>query len=164
MSHACPRLGDLLARPASRCSTARRKLVFVRRSAEATITFIRRLPWFFRRLFEQYYSGTCFAAIRAFVEAMGTLGSHYWEQYEGGNRDVIGVLAAEEAKPAVHPKLGPVQWLVAARDQRHARIAAALPTHRTARGVGPSGRRDRPRFRRSGDGGPCPEKRSIGAW
>ena len=55
------------------------------------------LPWFFRRLFEQYYSERRVAATRAFVEAMGELGSYYHNQYEDGNRDVIGALAAEEA-------------------------------------------------------------------
>ncbi len=33
---------------------------------------------------------------RAFVEAMGELGNYYWGQYEGGNREVIGALRAEE--------------------------------------------------------------------
>lgn len=55
------------------------------------------LPWFFKRLFDQYYFETRLAATRAFVEAMGELGSYYWHQYESGNRDVIGALAAEEA-------------------------------------------------------------------
>src|SRR5207302_1307615 len=55
------------------------------------------LPWFFRRLFDQYYSGTRIAATRAFVEAMGELGNYYMHQYEEGNRNVIGALAAEEA-------------------------------------------------------------------
>jgi tetratricopeptide (TPR) repeat protein len=54
------------------------------------------LPWFFRRLFEQYYSGTRVAATRAFVEAMGELGNYYHNQYGGGNRGVIGAFAAEE--------------------------------------------------------------------
>lgn len=55
------------------------------------------LPWFFRRLFEQYYSGARVAATRAFVEAMGELGNYYHDQYGDGNRGVVGVLAAEEA-------------------------------------------------------------------
>jgi hypothetical protein len=55
------------------------------------------LPWFFRRLFEQHYSEMRLAATHAFVEAMGELGDYYCNQYEGGNRDVIGALAAEEA-------------------------------------------------------------------
>jgi len=37
------------------------------------------------------------SATRAFVEAMGALGSYYHNEYEDGNRDVIGVLTAEEA-------------------------------------------------------------------
>jgi tetratricopeptide (TPR) repeat protein len=55
------------------------------------------LPWFFRRLFEQDYPARRTAATRAFVEAMRELGNYYWLQYQRGNRDVIDVLAAEEA-------------------------------------------------------------------
>ncbi len=54
------------------------------------------LPWFFRGLFANGY-GEGEAAARAFVEAMGGLGNYYSGQYEGGNRDVIGALRAEEA-------------------------------------------------------------------
>jgi tetratricopeptide (TPR) repeat protein len=68
------------------------------------------LPWYFKSLFEQYYGQTPIptpslagkgpgvrSATRAFVEAMGELGSYYHAQYERGNRDVIGALEAEEA-------------------------------------------------------------------
>jgi hypothetical protein len=55
------------------------------------------LPWFFRRLFEEYYPEKRIAATRAFVEAMGVLGNYYHDRYEAGNREVIGVLGAEEA-------------------------------------------------------------------
>jgi tetratricopeptide (TPR) repeat protein len=55
------------------------------------------LPWFFRSLFEQCYPEGGLAAVRAYVEAMGELGNYYIEQYEGGNRDVIAPLRAEEA-------------------------------------------------------------------
>ena len=55
------------------------------------------LPWFFRRVFKQYYSQTRVAATRAFVEVIGELGNYYQRQYEGGIRNVIGVLTAEEA-------------------------------------------------------------------
>jgi len=55
------------------------------------------LPWYFKSLFEQYYEATKKEAARAFVEAMGTLGNHYWWEYQGGNRDVITALTAEEA-------------------------------------------------------------------
>jgi tetratricopeptide (TPR) repeat protein len=54
------------------------------------------LPWFFRSLFERHYSEKRIAATRAFVEAIGEMGNHYFWQYEGGNRGVIDVLAAEE--------------------------------------------------------------------
>lgn len=36
------------------------------------------------------------AEVKAFVEAMGELGNLYFEQYEGGNRDVVAALRAEE--------------------------------------------------------------------
>ena len=55
------------------------------------------LPWFFRGLFERFYGARNKAARRAFVEAMGGLGNYYHNQYGAGNRDVIGVLRAEEA-------------------------------------------------------------------
>lgn len=55
------------------------------------------LPWFFRRLFEQYYFDTRNAATCSFVETMGWLGNYYHNQYGDGNRDVIGILTAEEA-------------------------------------------------------------------
>jgi tetratricopeptide (TPR) repeat protein len=54
------------------------------------------LPWFFRRLFEQYYPERSTEATRAFVEAIGGLGNYYHNEYGRGNRDVIGALAAEE--------------------------------------------------------------------
>jgi len=80
------------------------------------------LPWYFKSLFDQYYGQTPIptpspdtgegsgvspslagkgpgvrSATRAFVEAMGALGNYYHNQYGDGNRDVIGVLGAEEA-------------------------------------------------------------------
>jgi tetratricopeptide (TPR) repeat protein len=55
------------------------------------------LPWFFRRLFDQYYAETRIAATRAFVEAMGELGNYYHNQYGAGNRDIVGILTLEEA-------------------------------------------------------------------
>jgi len=59
------------------------------------------LPWYFKSLFDQYYLQYPMSNIqsptRAFVEAMGELGNHYANQYVAGNREVIGVLTAEEA-------------------------------------------------------------------
>ncbi len=77
------------------------------------------LPWFFRQLYAQYYPATDEAntsdiqtslpspaaagegpgvrALRAYVAAIGALGDYYHNQYEDGNRGVIGVLRAEEA-------------------------------------------------------------------
>lgn len=55
------------------------------------------LPWFFRNLYEQFYGASREAPLWAFVEVMGALGNYYFWQYEGGDRDVIGLLHAEEA-------------------------------------------------------------------
>ncbi len=55
------------------------------------------LPWFFRGLFERFYPQGGRAALRAWVEAVGGLGSYYHNQYERGYREVIGALEAEEA-------------------------------------------------------------------
>jgi tetratricopeptide (TPR) repeat protein len=54
------------------------------------------LPWFFRRLFEQYYSKAHIAATRAFVKGVGDFGDYCASEYQHGNSEVIGVLAAEE--------------------------------------------------------------------
>lgn len=55
------------------------------------------LPWFFKGLFERCYPAEDLAAVRAFVEAIGELGSYYHNQYGAGNRDVLNVLRVEEA-------------------------------------------------------------------
>jgi len=71
------------------------------------------LPWYFKSLFEQYYSdqssviseqsalitdhSSLITAQRAFVEATGELSNYFAREYEGGNRDVIAALTAEEA-------------------------------------------------------------------
>jgi tetratricopeptide (TPR) repeat protein len=54
------------------------------------------LPWFFRGLFEQHDTDARERALRAYVEAMAALGNGYAHEYEFGNRNVIGALAAEE--------------------------------------------------------------------
>jgi tetratricopeptide (TPR) repeat protein len=53
------------------------------------------LPWFFRRLYAAYYPDD--TPTRAFVEALGELGSYYHNQCGAGNREVINALKAEEA-------------------------------------------------------------------
>lgn len=53
------------------------------------------LPWFFRHLYEECYPDN--APTRAYVEAMSSLGNHYHNRYEDGNREVIAVLKLEEA-------------------------------------------------------------------
>jgi len=65
------------------------------------------VPWFFKSLFDRYYPGAAspeagtpdrrIAAIRAYAEAMGELGTYYHGRYEEGNREVIAALTAEEA-------------------------------------------------------------------
>jgi tetratricopeptide (TPR) repeat protein len=62
------------------------------------------VPWFFKRLFDQYYPATpgveeapSMKASHAFVEAIGRLGNFYAQQYSDGNSDVIGILTAEES-------------------------------------------------------------------
>ncbi|HUU95751.1 MAG TPA: CHAT domain-containing protein [Phycisphaerae bacterium] len=72
------------------------------------------LPWFFKGLFDAYYtpgpdpqasgsdlqseiSNLRLRAARAFVEAIGELGNYYHSQYDGGKRDVIDALKAQEA-------------------------------------------------------------------
>ena len=63
------------------------------------------LPWFLKSLYDLYYSDSKDAASptqplriqRAWVEAVGALGSYYFNQYEDGTRDVIQALVLEEA-------------------------------------------------------------------
>jgi len=54
------------------------------------------LPWFFRRLFDRYYSERRIAAARAFVESMAGLAYSYSLEYQRGNHAVAGSIAAEE--------------------------------------------------------------------
>jgi tetratricopeptide (TPR) repeat protein len=54
------------------------------------------LPWFFRELFQQRERGSRERALRAYVGAMCSLGNECHNQYGAGNRDVIGILRAEE--------------------------------------------------------------------
>lgn len=54
------------------------------------------LPWFFRGLFEQQDAEARERALRAYVEAVRSLGNYYHDQYVDGNREVIGGLKAEE--------------------------------------------------------------------
>ena len=58
------------------------------------------LPWFFKTLFDHYYSQQptrdTQKPLRAFVGAVGELGNYYHRQYNEGNREVIAALTAEE--------------------------------------------------------------------
>jgi tetratricopeptide (TPR) repeat protein len=55
------------------------------------------LPWFFRGLFEERSAEERARALRAYVEAVGSLGNYYAERYVRGNREVVGALRAEES-------------------------------------------------------------------
>jgi hypothetical protein len=49
------------------------------------------LPWYFRDLFERCYPAEAGdLARRAFVEAMGWLGTYYHDQYSSGDRGSCG--------------------------------------------------------------------------
>lgn len=55
------------------------------------------LPLFFRGLFERFWKGADLSAARAFAESMAGLGSYCHREFQGGNRDVIAGLLAQEA-------------------------------------------------------------------
>jgi tetratricopeptide (TPR) repeat protein len=55
------------------------------------------LPWFFKKLFDEYYGKSEERAIRAYVEVMGELGDYYRHTCDAGRSDAIGELQAEEA-------------------------------------------------------------------
>ena len=60
------------------------------------------LPWFLRQIFAGHYDGeagrsSATAALRAWVEAIGALGSYYHHEFNQGNRQVIQFLVLEEA-------------------------------------------------------------------
>jgi len=60
------------------------------------------LPWFLQQLFAGQYDGqdgrsSAEAALRAWVEVVGAMGSFYHDQFGEGNREVVGALALEEA-------------------------------------------------------------------
>ncbi len=54
------------------------------------------LPWHFKNLFEEHHSSDK-GATRAFVEAVGSMGNYYFDQYQAGHQEVVWLLAAEEA-------------------------------------------------------------------
>jgi tetratricopeptide (TPR) repeat protein len=66
------------------------------------------LPWYFAELFTTAYgppgSPAVQQATRAYTTAIAALGRHYHNQYEGGRREVTGVLGAEEAN-LLHARL-----------------------------------------------------------
>lgn len=55
------------------------------------------LPFFFRGLFDRFWKEGETGPARAFAESMAGLGSYYQREYQGGNRDVIAGLLAQEA-------------------------------------------------------------------
>ncbi len=54
------------------------------------------LPWYFKGLFDRYYSHDLALTTYAFVEAMGYRANYYHYQFENGRENVIGALTAEE--------------------------------------------------------------------
>jgi tetratricopeptide (TPR) repeat protein len=54
------------------------------------------LPWFFGGLSERQDTKARERALRAYVDAMSSFGHYYHNRYADGDRDVIGVLRAEE--------------------------------------------------------------------
>jgi tetratricopeptide (TPR) repeat protein len=54
------------------------------------------LPWFFKKMFHQYYADATTRAERAFLEALAALSNYYANQYVNGVTSVIGILSAEE--------------------------------------------------------------------
>lgn len=54
------------------------------------------LPWFFKELFDEYYPGGGEREAKAFVEAIGELGTYYHSEYGRGKHEVIEALKAEE--------------------------------------------------------------------
>ncbi len=59
------------------------------------------LPWYFKKLFDQYYlpdeGNNPTLASRAYVEAIGVLANYSNNQYDDGNRDLVILLNLEEA-------------------------------------------------------------------
>ncbi len=59
------------------------------------------LPWYFKKLFDQYYlpdeGNNPTLASHAYVEAIGELGNYSNNQYDEGNRDLVILLNLEEA-------------------------------------------------------------------
>lgn len=69
------------------------------------------LPWFLRQLFAEHYDAqdgrsSAEAALRAWVEAMGALGTYYQQKFEEGNQDVIQLLELEETNLLHARRLG----------------------------------------------------------
>ncbi|MEP0884629.1 CHAT domain-containing protein [Trichocoleus sp. ST-U3] len=59
------------------------------------------LPWYFKKLLAQHYlldlENSLQSLSRAFVEAMGVLGNHFFWEYHQGNRNAIRSLIVEES-------------------------------------------------------------------
>lgn len=54
------------------------------------------LPWFFKKMFDEYYAGSTERAERVFAEALAALGNYYHDRYTAGVSGVIAILGAEE--------------------------------------------------------------------
>ncbi|MBP0014995.1 MAG: CHAT domain-containing protein [Roseofilum sp. SBFL] len=64
------------------------------------------LPWYFKRLFDRYYPASpsvegeeseATLAIHAYVRAIGDMGDYFYREYDKGKRNVVNLIAAEEA-------------------------------------------------------------------
>lgn len=82
------------------------------------------LPWFLRQLFARHYDGqegrsTALAAQRAWVEAVGALGSYYHNLFNEGQSGVIALLELEEANLLAARRL-------ARREQRWGPVISAM--------------------------------------
>jgi len=86
------------------------------RIGQAYFTIHPALPWFLSQLFARHYDGqagrsTSHAALRAWVEAIGVLGTYYHRQFIEGRRDVINLLELEEANLLQARRLARInQW------------------------------------------------------
>ncbi|MEQ9356376.1 CHAT domain-containing protein [Coleofasciculus chthonoplastes] len=75
------------------------------------------LPWYFKKLFDQYYlsdeGNNPTLASHAYVEAIGVLANYSNNQYDGGNRDLVILLNLEEANLLYARKLAQTNswWL-----------------------------------------------------
>jgi hypothetical protein len=99
------------------------------------------LPWYFRALFARNFpegTGDANRARRAFVEAMGTLGNFYAKTYQGGRREILSAVVAEEDNLVAAWRLARPR-LVGRAHRPHAGSADFVRSDRPPCGVAPAG-------------------------